>query len=140
MPPMLPWRASETYFDFFLSVWLYQHKHSHICDIHGGYLAGCAFVTFFYLRSFACLCTAEHNVFTLLYPFHITAALRHLHRLLTKSSFWGRFPIHSLSTCVFPSFFRGVFTDSDHHNLREYLANPSHTDKLSLHTHTLQPL
>lgn len=43
-----------------------------------------------------------------------------------------------LSTCVFPSFFRGVFTVSDHHNLREYLANPSHTDKLS--THTLQPL
>lgn len=46
----------------------YEHKLSHICVVCGGYLAGCAFVTFFHLSFFAYLCTAEHNVFTLLYP------------------------------------------------------------------------
>lgn len=59
--------------------------------------------------------------------FHITVALRHLHRLLTKSSIRGHFPLHSLSRCAF-FFFRLLIVTTSGNTL----ANPSpHTHRRS---------
>lgn len=128
-----PSRSLSNLFRFFITVWQHffnhGHKLSHICVVHGGYSAGFSFVRFFYLSSFACLCTAEHNVFPLLYPRTVShyrsieTSSQVTHKELNPRAFSPPQPVQMRFL---------LFSVADRHNLREYFSYPSpHTHRRS---------